>query len=47
MFNELGFGLQQDKFEDYVWHIIDRERNVHATFEDKEEAQEELRIYYS
>ncbi len=45
--NKLGFSLKQDRFEDYVWHIVDKKGNVQASFEDKVEAKEELRVYYS
>jgi hypothetical protein len=45
--NRLGYGIKQDSYEDYVWHIVDRDSNIVATFENKEEAKEELRVYYS
>jgi hypothetical protein len=44
--NRLGFGIRECEYTG-AWQIVDRGMNVDREFDSKEEAEEELRVYYS
>jgi hypothetical protein len=44
--NRLGFQVKECVYTG-AWQILDRSGNVDREFDTKEEADEELRVYYS
>lgn len=40
------FQVKQDRNEDSIWHIVDSQGNIHASFDSKFEAEHDLRVYY-